>query len=216
VVRSACQLGAPFIADVGSGLLDESTPWIDGGPPEWLADEPAVRQVLEQGSDVVLFSGDKLLGGPQAGIAVGKTSSVERMARHPIARAVRINAATIASLTATFEAYASGRAAEIPFWQMATTPVEEIRRRTDEVLRASGANGSIVDGESLPGAGSVPGLTIPTPVLRIDGDDEKTWRLLADHEPPVVAARRDGATIVNLRSVTPDEDSIVAAALASI
>ncbi len=212
----ARQLGAPFIADVGSGLLDESTPWIDGGPPEWLADEPAVRQVLEQGSDVVLFSGDKLLGGPQAGIAVGKTSSVERMARHPIARAVRINAATIASLTATFEAYASGRAAEIPFWQMATTPVEEIRRRTDEVLRASGANGSIVDGESLPGAGSVPGLTIPTPVLRIDGDDEKTWRLLADHEPPVVAARRDGATIVNLRSVTPDEDSIVAAALASI
>lgn len=212
----ARQLGAPFIADVGSGLLDESTPWIDGGPPEWLADEPAVRQVLEQGSDVVLFSGDKLLGGPQAGIAVGKTSSVERMARHPIARAVRINAATIASLTATFEAYASGRAAEIPFWQMATTPVEEIRRRTDEVLRASGANGSIVDGESLPGAGSVPGLTIPTPVLRIDGDDEKTWRLLADREPPVVAARRDGATIVNLRSVTPDEDSIVAAALASI
>jgi L-seryl-tRNA(Ser) seleniumtransferase len=212
----ARQLDAPFIADIGSGLLDESTPWIDGGPPEWLEGEPAVRQVLEQGADVVLFSGDKLLGGPQAGIIVGKRSTVERLAKHPIARAVRVNTATIASLTATFEAYASGTTATIPFWQMATSPAEEIRRRTDDVLRASGAVGSIVDGESLPGAGSVPGLTIPTPVLRIDGDDERTWRLLADHEPPIIAARRDGATIVNLRSVSPDEDSIVAAALATL
>ncbi len=212
----ARQLGAPFIADVGSGLLDEATPWIDGGPPEWLEGEPAVRQVLEQGADIVLFSGDKLLGGPQAGVIVGKRSAVERLAKHPIARAVRVNAPTIASLTATFEAYASGAAAAIPFWSMATSPTGEIRRRTDDVLRASGAVGSIVDGESLPGAGSVPGLTIPTPVLRIDGDDERTWRLLADHEPPVIASRRDGATIVNLRSVSPDEDSIVAAALASL
>jgi L-seryl-tRNA(Ser) seleniumtransferase len=212
----ADRLDAPFIADVGSGLLDESTPWIDGGPPDWLTGEPAVRQVLEQGADIVLFSGDKLLGGPQAGIAAGKASAVESLARHPIARAVRVNTATIASLTATFEAYASGTAATIPFWQMATTPTEEIQLRTEEVLRISRAIGSIVDGESLPGAGSVPGLTIPTPVLRIDGDDERNWRLLADHEPPVVAARRDGATIVNLRSVSPHEDPIVAAALASL
>ncbi len=212
----ARHLDAPFIADIGSGLLDKSAPWIDGGPPEWLEGEPAVRQVLEQGADVVLFSGDKLLGGPQAGIIVGKRSAVERLAKHPIARAVRVDTPTIASLTATFEAYASGAAGTIPFWEMAISPAEEIRRRTDDVLRASGAVGSIVDGESLPGAGSVPGLTIPTPVLRIDGDDERTWRLLADHEPPVIAARRDRATIVNFRSVSPDEDSIVAAALANL
>ncbi|MCJ7780342.1 MAG: L-seryl-tRNA(Sec) selenium transferase, partial [Acidimicrobiia bacterium] len=209
-------LDAPFVADIGSGLLDESTPWLEGGPPEWLADEPAARQVLEQGADVVLFSGDKLLGGPQAGIAVGRRSSIERMAKHPVARAVRVNAATIASLTSTFEAYASGRAATIPFWKMATAPAEDLRRRTADVLRSSGAIGSIVDGESLPGAGSVPGRTIPTPVLRLDGVDERVWTSLAHHDPPVVAARRDGATVVNLRSVTPDEDSIVAAALASL
>jgi L-seryl-tRNA(Ser) seleniumtransferase len=213
---TAHELGAPFIADIGSGLLDESTPWIDGGPPAWLAGEPAVRQVVEQGADVVLFSGDKLLGGPQAGIVVGKRTAVERLAKHPIARAVRVNSATIASLTITFEAYASGMAAAIPFWEMATAPSEEIERRSDRVLRASGAIGSMVDGESLPGAGSVPGLTIPTPVLRIDGDDERTWRMLADHQPPVIAARRDGATIVNLRSVSPDEDPTVTAALASL
>lgn len=212
----AHRLDAPFIADIGSGLLDESTPWLEGGPPEWLAHEPAARQVLEQGAEVVLFSGDKLLGGPQAGIAVGRRSSIERMAKHPIARAVRVNAATIASLTSTFEAYASGRAATIPFWKMATAPAEDLRRRTADVLRSSGAIGSIVDGESLPGAGSVPGRTIPTPVLRLDGVDERVWTALAHHDPPVVAARRDGATVVNLRSVTPDEDSIVAAALASL
>lgn len=212
----ARQLEAPFVADIGSGLLDESTPWIHGGPPNWLAGEPAARQVLEQGADVVLFSGDKLLGGPQSGIVAGTEDAVELMAKHPIARAVRINTPTIAALTATFESYANGTAANIPFWEMATAPVEEIRRRSEQVLRSSGATGSIIEGESLPGAGSVPGLTIPTPVLKIDGHGENTWRVLADHEPPIVAARRDGATIVNLRSVIPSEDPIVVTALASV
>jgi L-seryl-tRNA(Ser) seleniumtransferase len=212
----AATLDAPFIADVGSGLLDTNAPWIAGGPPAWLAAEPGVRQTLEQGADVVLFSGDKLLGGPQAGIVVGSAASIERMATHPIARALRINSPTIAMLTTTFEAYASGAAAFLPFWTMATTSTEVIHTRTQATLDASGAVGAIVDGESLPGAGSVPGITIPTPVLRLDGREEHVWRTLADHEIPVIAARRDGAALVNLRSVHPDEDSIVAAALAEI
>lgn len=207
---------APFIADIGSGLLDANAPWIADGPPTWLSDEPGVRQTLEQGADVVLFSGDKLLGGPQAGIAVGSLDSIERMAKHPIARALRINSPTIAMLTTTFEVYAAGAAASLPFWTMATAPAEAIRTRTQQVLNASGAVGAIVDGESLPGAGSVPGLTIPTPVLRLKGREEHVWRTLADHRTPVVAARRDGAALVNLRSAHPDEDSIVAAALAEI
>lgn len=212
----AATLDAPFIADVGSGLLDANTPWIAGGPPAWLAAEPGVRQTLEKGADVVLFSGDKLLGGPQAGIAVGSVASIERMATHPVARALRINSPTIAMLTATFEAYASGAAASLPFWTMATTPTDVIHTRTQAALDASRAVGAIVDGESLPGAGSVPGITIPTPVLRLDGREEHVWRTLADHETPVIAARRDSAALVNLRSVHPDEDSIVAAALAEI
>lgn len=216
MVEIARHLKAPFIADVGSGLLDDATPWLEGGPPKWLAGEPAVRQILELGADVVLFSGDKLLGGPQAGIVVGKREPIERMARHPIARAIRIDAVPIAALTTTFEAYATGRAATIPFWKMATIPVEVIQRRAGDVLRGSGVIGSIVDGESLPGAGSAPGLTIPTPVLRVDGDAEKAWRMLAAHDPPIVAARRHGATVVNLRSVAPDEDSVVTTALASL
>jgi len=209
-------IGAPYIADVGSGLLDTAVPWIAGGRPPWLAGEPGVRQTIEQGADVVLFSGDKLLGGPQAGIAVGRRDMIGRMATHPIARALRVNSPTIAMLTSTFEAYATGAASSLPFWTMATAPIETILSRTERVLTESGAVGTIVDGASLPGAGSVPGLTIPTPVLRLGGSEEQAWRVLADHVPPVVAARRDGATLVNLRSVQPDEDSIIAAALASI
>ena len=212
----AATLDAPFIADVGSGLLDTNAPWIAGGPPAWLSAEPGVRQTLEKGADVVLFSGDKLLGGPQAGIAVGRGTSIERMATHPIARALRINSPTIAMLTTTFEAYASGAAASLPFWTMATTPTEVIHTRTQAALDGSGALGAIVEGESLPGAGTVPGLSIPTPVARLNGREEYVWRTLADHDTPVIAARRDGAALVNLRSVHPDEDSIVAAALAEI
>jgi L-seryl-tRNA(Ser) seleniumtransferase len=209
-------LDAPFIADVGSGLLDAEVPWIAGGRPAWLAGEPGVRQTLEQGADVVLFSGDKLLGGPQAGIAAGTAASIEQMATHPVARALRINSPTIAMLTTTFEAYASGLAASLPFWTMATAPPNVIYSRTLETLEASGVDGAIVEGESLPGAGSVPGLAIPTPVLRLEGREEDVWRSLAGHETPVIAARRDGAALLNLRSVHPDEDSIVAAALAGI
>ncbi len=90
-------IGAPYIADVGSGLLDTAVPWIAGNPPAWLAGEPGVRQTLEQGAAVVLFSGDKLLGGPQAGIAAGSREMIDRMAKHPIARALRINSPTIAT-----------------------------------------------------------------------------------------------------------------------
>jgi len=212
----ARRLGAPFVADIGSGLLDVDTPWIVGGPPRWLGGEPGVRQTLEQGADIVLFSGDKLLGGPQAGIAVGRTDLIERMAHHPIARALRINTPTIVSLTAVFETYANGDAATLPFWTMATAPGEDIAVRTRRVLEASGVAGSIVDGESLPGAGSVPGLSIPTPVLRLDGGADRTWKALIEHDPPVVTARRNGMISVNLRSVPPDDDGVVTSALAGI
>ncbi|MEN8114269.1 MAG: L-seryl-tRNA(Sec) selenium transferase [Actinomycetota bacterium] len=212
----ARRLDAPFIADVGSGLLDEAAPWMMGGPPRWLDSEPGIRQTLEHGADVVLFSGDKLLGGPQAGVAVGDAAFIDRMARHPIARALRIDTRTILSLTETFEAYASGNAASIPFWTMAGAPAADLVDRTERVLHESGAAGSIVDGASVPGAGSVPGLAIPTPVLRLKGDPETVWSALAAHDPPVVAARRGGAAIVNLRAVLPNEDPLVVTALASI
>ena len=212
----AREAGKPFIADLGSGLLDTRTPWLDGGPPAWLEGEPGARQTVAEGADVALFSGDKLLGGPQAGIAVGTRPAIRAMARHPLARALRIDDRTIASLTALFEAYAGGRGGDIPFWTMATAAPELIAARANAVLAASGADGEVIEGSALPGAGSVPGHAIPTPVIRLPGSPEATWRALADHDPPVITSRRDGGLHVNLRSVLPDEDSIVGAALADI
>ncbi len=206
--------GKPFIADLGSGLLDIRAPWLVGGPPPWLEGEPGARQILADGADVILFSGDKLLGGPQAGIAVGTVAAIDAMARHPIARAVRIDDRTIASLTTLFETYAAGRGADIPFWAMATAPADVIESRSKEVI--ADADATIIESEALPGAGSVPGRSIPTPAIRLGGNPEAVWRSLADHQPPVIASRRDGAVLVNLRSVAPSEDPIVAAALATL
>lgn len=208
--------GKPLIADLGSGLLDTRTPWLEGGPPRWLEGEPGARQTLAEGADVVLFSGDKLLGGPQAGIAVGTVAAIDAMARHPVARALRIDDGTIASLTGLFETYAAGRGADIPFWSMATAPPDSLEARARTVIDEASAAASLIDGEALPGAGSVPGQTIPTPVILLAGKPELVWRTLADHEPPVIASRRDGAVHVNLRSVLPTEDQIVAAALAGL
>ena len=212
----ASAAGKPFIADLGSGLLDTRTPWLDGGPPRWLEGEPGARQTLAEGADVVLFSGDKLLGGPQAGIAVGTAAAIDAMARHPIARAVRIDDRTIATLTTLFETYAAGRGADIPFWSMATTPSDTIEARAKTILDAAAIDAAIIDGEALPGAGSVPGQAIPTPVIRLTGKPETVWRTLADHEPSVIASRREGAVQINLRSVVPSEDRIVTAALATL
>lgn len=208
--------GVPFIFDVGSGLLDASAPWLaqadTTSPPPWLAHEPGVRQAIEHGADLVLFSGDKLLGGPQAGIIVGTTEAVTATARHPIARGVRIDGPRIAGIAATVEMYLEQRVLDIPFWAMAAATVEEIASRARAVgdgIRSV----SIIDGESVPGAGSVPGATIPTQLLRIAGNEDDMWQRLASCDPPVIGTRRDGSVHLDLRSVLPIDDSHVRAAL---
>ncbi|MEA2058857.1 MAG: L-seryl-tRNA(Sec) selenium transferase, partial [Actinomycetota bacterium] len=208
--------GTPFIADIGSGLLDTGTPWLPGGPPTWLSGEPGAVQTLSQGADVVLFSGDKLLGGPQAGIAAGSESVIARMGAHPLARALRVPGATLESLGEVLEMYATGRGREIPFWEMASIPETDLENRSRALLARSGASGTIVDGESLPGAGSVPGMAIPSRVIRLGGPSEATWQALLHHDPPIVASRRDGAVHLDLRTVDPRHDPLIATALASL
>ncbi|MDX1691511.1 MAG: L-seryl-tRNA(Sec) selenium transferase [Acidimicrobiia bacterium] len=214
MVELAGRLGLPFAADVGSGLLDARTPWLKGTPPAWVADEPPVRQTVEAGADVVMFSGDKLLGGPQAGVIVGRADVVDRIRRHPIARAVRIDGPSLAALSVTLELYASGRGADIPFWRMAGLDGAMLTGRLRAVLGAAGVEGRIEEGRSLPGAGSVPGRGIPGPVLRVDAP-RQAWRRLVDGDPPVVARRDEGSLVVDLRAVQPDDDHLVANALAA-
>jgi L-seryl-tRNA(Ser) seleniumtransferase len=205
--------GVPLIADVGSGLLDTNVPWLPGQPPTWLAAEPGVRQTLATGADVVLFSGDKLLGGPQAGIAVGRAELISRMAKHPLARALRIDGPTHAALVATLELYASDRGATVPFWAMVTLPYEQLRERHQQLLENLGGKGEVIAGESLPGAGSVPGETIPSPNLHLAGRADSMWHKLLTSTPPVLARRRHGALVIDLRTVDPADDHRIVEAL---
>jgi L-seryl-tRNA(Ser) seleniumtransferase len=207
--------GVPLIADIGSGLLDTGVPWLPGSPPAWLAAEPGVRQTLRVGADLVLFSGDKLLGGPQAGVVVGRRDLVERMARHPIARAVRIDGPTHAALAATLELYAADRGAEVPFWAMVALGYDELEARHSRMLAEIGSEGEVIVGESLPGAGSVPGETMPSPNLQLAGNADERWNQLLAASPPILARRKEGKLIIDLRTVDPADDSHIAATLSS-
>ena len=207
-VRDLCRVGLPVIADIGSGLLDAATPWIESGPPAWLAGEPAARQTVGEGAALVTFSGDKLFGGPQAGIVVGRRDLVERCRRHPLARALRPGGLVLAELQRTALAYLSRDVVALPFWRMATASVESLRSRA-----AALGVGEVVDCESVPGGGSVPGATIASAGLAVDGD--RTAELRAC-DPPIFARVVDARTIVDLRTVDPEDDPLVGKALAAL
>jgi len=199
-------LGPPVVADIGSGLLDASTPWLAGGPPPWLAGEPAARQTLGAGAALVTFSGDKLFGGPQAGVVAGRAELVEACASHPLARALRPGGLVLAALQATALSYLRGAGTEIPFWRMATAPVAELRRRAEAL-----GVGRPVPCSSVAGAGSLPGSEIPSYGVALEGD--RTAALRSAH-PPVVARVREGWTVLDLRTVDPADDDLVAKAVA--
>ncbi len=204
-VAELSSLDPPVVVDAGSGLLDAATPWLEGPPPAWLAGEPAVRQTLEAGASLVTFSGDKLLGGPQAGVIAGRAAMVEQCRRHPLARALRPGGLVLGALQDLALAYLRRDGQAIPFWRMASEPVDDLWRRA----KAIGA-GEVVELESVPGGGSAPGVTIPSAGVAVDGDRSAELRR---HDPPVIARVVDGRTLLDLRSVDPEDDAVVAAAL---
>ncbi|MEK7425127.1 MAG: L-seryl-tRNA(Sec) selenium transferase [Actinomycetota bacterium] len=209
-VAQLAELGVVIVADIGSGLLDATCPWLKGPPPAWLADEPAAVQTLAAGADLITFSADKLLGGPQAGIIAGSADLVAACGRHPLARALRPGGLTLAALQATALSYLHRRAAtEIPFWRMVATPVGELRTRA-ETIEAQCPQATAVPTDALPGAGSAPGATMPSYGLRLDGDHLARLRSL---EPPIIARVREGHTYLDLRSVEPSDDRLLVAAV---
>ncbi len=209
-------LGPPVVADLGSGLLDATTPWLAGRPPAWLASEPAVRQTLAAGAALVTFSGDKLLGGPQAGIVAGRADLVEQCRRHPLARALRPGGLVLEVLQATLLAYLRRDGDAIPLWRMAATPLAALRRRAEAVateVAVAGVPARAVACASTTGGGSLPEVTIPSAGVAVDGD----WSAaLRRHRPAVVATVHEQATVCDLRSVDPSDDAVVAAALAAL
>jgi L-seryl-tRNA(Ser) seleniumtransferase len=212
-VSELAGLGVPVVVDLGSGLLDARTPWLSGAPPAWLADEPAAVQTLAAGASLVTFSGDKLLGGPQAGIIAGSAELVARCAAHPLARALRCGGLVLGALQQTALAYLGGTVTdEIAFWRMVDQPRSELRRRAEAVIDSSSV-GELADTESLPGAGAAPGVTIPSAGIVLDGDRLAALRA---HDPPIIGRVRDGCTVLDLRSVEPRDDPVIATALSAL
>jgi L-seryl-tRNA(Ser) seleniumtransferase len=211
-VAELTSLGPPVMVDAGSGLLDETTPWLPRRPA-WLADEPGIRQAVEAGAALVTFSGDKLLGGPQAGVVVGRSDLVAALAAHPLARAMRADKLTLAGLQAVAFSYLSGDATTIPLWRMATAPVDGLRARAESIAAAVPA-AKVVDTEAVAGGGSLPGLTIPSVGVAVEvAAPARALGRLRDDD--VVARIEDDAVVCDLRTIDPADDERVARALAA-
>ena len=199
-------------------LIDD----LGSGATEAIADEPTVAESLEH-CDVVTFSGDKLLGGPQAGIVVGRADPVKKMTRHPLARALRIDKLTLAALEATMRQRLMGRTSEIPVERMLRTPVEEIKRRAgfwSVKLEDRGVKTHLVEGSSAVGGGSLPEHAIPTVLLAIEGHASRLATALRGGNPPVIARIEKDECCLDPRTVLRGEDETlvdaVEAAVASI
>ena len=203
-IAALSTLPVPVVADIGSGLVDSNCPWLGGPPPAWLAGEPAARQAIADGAALVTFSGDKLLGGPQAGVIAGRADLVQACMRHPLARALRPGAHVLLALQQVALAYLGRTAADsIPFWRMVAEPLEDLQRRGEAIVRAAGV-GTVVPSEAIPGAGSAPGATMLSVAISVRGDLLSALRAA---QPPVVARARDGATLLDLRTVHPSDDA---------
>ncbi|MDA0263747.1 MAG: L-seryl-tRNA(Sec) selenium transferase [Chloroflexi bacterium] len=202
--------GVPVLHDVGSGslLLTESY---------GMAHEPTPQESIRDGAGLVFFSGDKLLGGPQAGIVVGKKELVDALARHPLARAVRIDKLSLASLTATLVHYLRGEAErEIPVWRMISTPEQDIKKRAQAWKKGLKCPSTVEKSRSAVGGGSLPGETLPSWVLSIDCQGvgpEEVMRRLRQGGSPVVARIEEDRVLLDPRTVLPEEDRPLLAAL---
>ena len=206
----ARERGLLLIDDVGSGALLDTRHY-------GLAEEPLVQDSIAAGADVVLFSGDKLLGGPQAGIAAGKADAIDAMRRHPLARAARMDKSSIAGLAATLRHYALGEATdEVPVWRMIAAQLDRLRRRARRWARACGGHAEVVDGHSMIGGGSLPGEGLPSALCSIappDGDATGLAAALRAAEPPLIARIEHDRVLLDPRTVEPAEDRLVEATL---
>ncbi len=196
--------GLPLVDDLGSGTFLDTRPF-------GLAYEPRVQDSLAAGADLVSFSGDKLLGGPQAGIIVGKAEYVARLRRHPLARALRVDKMTLSALEATLSAYRRGTATvEIPVWRMIAASVDSLRERATgwaDRLREAGVDASVEESVSAVGGGSLPGETLPTwAVVVRPSSAARLAAALRAWEPPIIARVEDDAVWLDPRTVLPEQD----------
>lgn len=203
----ADEAGVMLIDDVGSGCLLDTR---DFG----LAYEPRPQDSIEAGADLVLFSGDKLLGGPQAGLIIGRQSAVDTLRSHPLMRVLRLDKAAIAGLAATLQHYLAGDAVQaVPIWRMISANPDELQERAEH-WRAQVSNGEIQSAQSAIGGGSLPAETRPTFVWSLNHPHPAdAARKLRECETPIIARVEHDQLILDPRTVLPDEDATVINAL---
>jgi L-seryl-tRNA(Ser) seleniumtransferase len=210
ITALAHQVGLPVLDDLGSGSLLDTDRF-------GLGHEPTVQESLAEGADLVCFSGDKLLGGPQAGIILGKSSLVDKLKKHPLARAVRADKLCLAALAATLQHYLKDEAErEIPIWRMISTPLETIQKRAQNWGEAIG-QGQVIQGQSTVGGGSLPGETLPTYLfaLSVRSPNRALARLRAGH-PPIIARTENDLLVLDPRTVLPEQDQMLTTALREV
>ncbi len=198
----------PFIHDLGSGFISAPT------GASWAQEEPLVDVALSDGADVVTFSGDKLLGGPQAGIILGRAALVGKIARHPLLRAVRVDKMTLAALEETLRAHMEARPTDLPLWSMALAATEELEVRAKHLAEALSAAVKGLKAEAQPvssvtGGGSLPGEELPSWAIALDHGERSAaelGRALRHAKVPVIGRIADDRLLLDLRSVPPLQD----------
>jgi L-seryl-tRNA(Ser) seleniumtransferase len=205
------EAGVPVVDDLGSGSLLDTTRY-------GLAPEPMIQQSVVAGAGLTAFSGDKLLGGPQAGLIVGREALVARLRHHPVARALRVDKSTLAALQATLLHYVRGEAEhEIPVWRMLAMPPETLFARAADwaaEMRSHGIPATVVPAASTVGGGSLPGETLPTRALALaHSAPDAVAAALRAGDPPVVVRISEGQLLLDPRTVPPDADGLLLRAL---
>jgi L-seryl-tRNA(Ser) seleniumtransferase len=217
LAQLAKEQNVPLIDDLGSGAL------VDLGEYD-LETEPMVQHSLKAGADVACFSGDKLIGGPQSGIIVGKADIIKRIRKNPLARAFRIGKMTIAGMEATLRLFRSPEKLKErhPVHKMFALSITEIESRAKKVLRnlkkqiPEGVEFSVVEGGSQVGSGSVPVQTMPTKLLMVKPkalSTDSLARSLRNHQPPVFPRVQNDAVLLDFRTIQEQEDKVVLDAL---
>jgi len=208
----------PVFDDLGSGCFLDTSAF-------GLAPEPMVQQSVAIGAGLIFFSGDKLVGGPQAGIIVGRKQYVDRLKRHPLARAVRIDKTRLAGLAATLVHYLKDEAkTKVPVWRMISATLQEIERRAELWAGALSGLAQVIPGETMIGGGSLPSGTLPTKLVAIGGGGRKKDQNMAQiisrglrrQEIPVIGRISEDVLLLDPRSVLPEEDEIVLKSLRNL
>ncbi|MCP4140843.1 MAG: L-seryl-tRNA(Sec) selenium transferase [Chloroflexi bacterium] len=207
ITRISHAANIPVIDDLGSGTLLDTEKY-------GLIHERTVQESLEAGADIVSFSGDKLLGGPQAGIIVGRADLMAKIKKHPLARAVRADKVALAGIAATLTHYLKDEAErEIPIWRMMSISPKQLKARADVWVKHLG-RGKVIAGESAIGGGSLPSETLPTWLLALDiKKPDKFLALLRKQNPPVIARTENDRVLLDPRTVLPEQEGALLVAL---